>query len=233
MYRKFRPPMSTSANLRDLLLIGAGGLGREAVEVVGAVNAVRPTWNLLGFLDDDPSKQGRSIGQVPVLGGTDLVDEFPQAQLLLCPVRPDNYVSRQILAERLGFDDGRYATVVHPTATLGASCRVGAGCLLLAHVDLTADVVLGRHVVAMPQVVLPHDVRIEDCATLGSGVRLGGACQIGESAYLGSGCCLRERLTVGRRAMIGMGAVVTRDVPAERLWAGVPARDLSRAPLPD
>jgi acetyltransferase-like isoleucine patch superfamily enzyme len=84
----------------------------------------------------------------------------------------------------------------------------------------------------MPQVVLTHDVRIDECATLGSGVRVGGGCHISRGAYLGSGACLRERITVGEWAMIGMGAVVTRDVPAERLWSGAPARDQSRAPLP-
>jgi sugar O-acyltransferase (sialic acid O-acetyltransferase NeuD family) len=221
-----------SSTVRQLLLVGAGGLGREAAETVRAINAVRPTWNLLGFLDDDPAKHGSMISGVRVLGPTEMVRDYPDAQVLLCPVRPDNYVTRRILAERFSIDDGRYATIVHPTATVGTTCKIGAGCVLLAHVDLTTDVVVRRHVVMMPQVVLPHDVQIDDYATIGSGVRLGGACHIGEGAYLGSGCCLRERITVGQWAMVGMGSVVTHDIPSERLWAGVPARDISPAPLP-
>ena len=221
-----------SAGSRELLLVGAGGLGREAAEAVRAVNSVRDTWNLLGFLDDDPAKQGTLIGGLPVLDRIDAVDRYPDAQLLLCPVRPDNYVTRRLLADRLGLDDARYATVVHPTATVGTTCTVGAGSLLLAHVDLTADAVVGRHVVIMPQVVLTHDAHVDDCATLGAGVRLGGGCHVSEGAYVGSGSCIREMITVGRWAMIGMGSVVTRDVPDERLWWGAPARDMARAPLP-
>jgi sugar O-acyltransferase (sialic acid O-acetyltransferase NeuD family) len=233
--RRFRaaPPLRLMAGeIRELLLVGAGGLGREAAEAVRATNALAPTWNLLGFLDDDPAKRGALIGGLPVLDRVDAVHAHPDAQVLLCPGRPDNYLSRKLLVDRLGLGDERYATIVHPTAAVGASCEVGAGSILLAHADLTADVVVGRHVVVMPQVVLTHDVRIDDWATIAAGVRLGGSCHVARGAYVGSGTCVREGITVGEWALVGMGSVVTRDVPAGRLWFGAPARDVSRAPLP-
>jgi len=217
---------------RQLLLVGAGGLAREAAEAIRAANAVSPTWDLLGYVDDDPAKQGSVISGVPVLGPVEIVHDHPGALVLVCPGRPDNYVARLLLVERLDLDDERYATVIHPTATLGTTCEVGPGSVLLAHVDLTTDVVVARHVVVMPQVVLTHDVRVEDFATIASGVRLGGACHVGRGAYLGSGACLREGIAVGEWALVGMGSVVTRDVPAKRLWYGVPARDISGADLP-
>ncbi len=222
-----------AGEIRELLLVGAGGLGREAAEAARAANTVGPTWKLLGFLDDDHAKHGQVIAGLPVLGPAEAVHDYPRAQILLCPGRPDNYTSRQVLADRLGMDDCRYATVVHPSATLGTTCLVGPGSVLLAHVDLTAGVTVGRHVVVMPQVVLTHDVRVDDFATVASGVRLGGACHIGSGAYIGSGACLREGIRVGDLAMVGMGAVVTRDVPPKRMWFGVPARDVSRASLPE
>jgi sugar O-acyltransferase (sialic acid O-acetyltransferase NeuD family) len=185
---------------------------------------------LLGFLDDDPAKHGSVIGGVTVLGGVATLDEFPYAAVVLCLGRPDNYSSRRLLTERLCLQPDRYATIIHPTASIGATCDVGAGSVVLAHVDLTADVVVGQHVVVMPQVVLTHDVRVDDWATIASGVLVGGSCQIGRGAYVGAGACLREGITIGESALIGMGSVVTRDVPGERLWFGTPARDVSRAP---
>ena len=220
------------SKVRELLLVGAGGLAREAAEAVRATNAVEPTWDLLGFLDDDPAKRGAVIGGLPVLDGVEGIHDHPNAQVLLCPGRPDNYVGRCGLDKRLELDEDRYATVVHPSATVGTSCEIGRGSVVLAHVDLTADVVVGRHVVVMPQVVLTHDVRVDDFATLASGVRLGGACRVAEGAYIGSGAILREGTTVGEWALVGMGSIVTYDVPAERLWFGAPARDISSAPLP-
>jgi sugar O-acyltransferase (sialic acid O-acetyltransferase NeuD family) len=218
---------------RPLILVGAGGFAREAAEAVRAINAARSTWTLLGYLDDDPAKYGRSIAGLPVLGSVDELRHYPDAQVVLCPVRPDNYVARSQLASRLSLDDDRYATIVHPSASIGSSCDVGSGCVVLAHTALTADVVVGRHVVIMPQVVLTHDVRVGAFATLASGARIGGSCHIGPNAYIGSGACVREGVSIGEWAMVGMGAIVTRDVPPERLWAGCPARDVSRAPLPE
>jgi sugar O-acyltransferase (sialic acid O-acetyltransferase NeuD family) len=218
------------SSMRDLLLVGAGGFGREAAEAVRAANAHRPAWRLLGFLDDDPRTHGRLVGGVPVLGPAEAVHDHATALVILCTGHPGNYASRRLMAERLELDDERYAALVHPSATVGASSRVGAGSVLLAHVDVTADAAIGRHVAVMPQVVVTHDGRIDDFATLASGVRLGGGCHVETGAYVGSGACVREGLTIGARAMIGMGSVVTRDVAADRLWFGAPATD--RAPAP-
>jgi sugar O-acyltransferase (sialic acid O-acetyltransferase NeuD family) len=225
-----RPLAAGASSPRDLLLIGAGGFAREAAEAVHAVNALRPVWRLLGFLDDDPHQLGRSHGHVRVLGPIETVHDHPEAAVVLCTGRPDAYASRRLIAARLGLPEDRYATIVHPTASVGASCRIGAGSVLLAHTVLTADVGVGRHVGLMPQVVLTHDVTVGDFATLASGVRAGGSCRIGEGAYVGSGACLREGVEIGARALVGMAAVVTRDVPDDRLWYGSPARDVSPAP---
>jgi sugar O-acyltransferase (sialic acid O-acetyltransferase NeuD family) len=218
--------------VEDLVLIGASGFARETAEAVHALNAVRPSWNLLGYLDDDPSRHGTLVDDLPVLGPIESAHDRPGARFVVCTGRPDNYVSRRLIVERLGLDEDRYATIVHPTATVGRTCSLGAGTVLLAHVDLTAKVTVGRHVALMPQVVLTHDCEVEDWATLGSGVRIGGGSRIGKGAYIGAAATVRESRTIGPLAMIGMSAVVTTDVPPERLWYGVPARDAGPAPLP-
>jgi sugar O-acyltransferase (sialic acid O-acetyltransferase NeuD family) len=216
---------------RDLVLVGAGGFARETAEAVRAINLVRPTWRLLGFLDDDPRRRGASVDGLAVLGPIELARGLGDASFVVCTGRPDDYLSRRRIVRRLGLDEGRFATIIHPSAAVGPTSLVGPGSVLLAHVTLTTSVRVGRHVAVMPQVVLTHDTRVCDFSTLASGVRTGGGCTIDEEAYLGSGALLRERVTVGARALIGMGAVVTRDVPAERLWYGHPARDRGPAPL--
>jgi sugar O-acyltransferase (sialic acid O-acetyltransferase NeuD family) len=218
--------------LRPLILIGAGGFARETAEVVRAVNAVQPRWDLKGFLDDNPELTGRSLGGLDVIGPIDAIHEHPDAAVVLCTGRPDNYLSRKRIAARIGLPDDRFATIIHPGSAIGATSSIGVGSVLLSQVSVTADVRIGRHVAIMPQTVLTHDVRIGDWATLASGVLLGGGVQVHEGAYLGSGSSVREGVQVGAWALIGMGSVVTRDVPPGRLWFGSPARDRSAAPVP-
>jgi sugar O-acyltransferase (sialic acid O-acetyltransferase NeuD family) len=214
---------------RPLLVVGAGGFARETADAVRALDGV---FTLRGLLDDDPALHGRVVGGAPVLGPLAAVADHPDAAVVVCVGRPDAYTARRAIVARLDLPADRYATVVHPAASVGSTCTIGPGSVVLAHVTLTADVTVGAHVAVMPQVVLTHDVVVGDHATLASGVRLGGGVEIGTGAYVASGVLVREGRRIGPWAMVGMGSLVTRDVPAERLWFGTPARDVRRAPLP-
>jgi sugar O-acyltransferase (sialic acid O-acetyltransferase NeuD family) len=211
----------------DLLIAGAGGFARETASAVQAINRGTPeTWNLKGFLDDDPAIHGTERSGVPILGSLSLVDKMPDAAVVVCIGNPRNFHARQMVVERLRLPTERYATIVHPSAEVGAGCLIGPGTVVLAHVALTADVTVGRHVAIMPQAVLTHDNTVEDYATIASGVRLGGGVRVARGAYVGAGALIRESTVVGEWSLVGMGSVVLHDVPPGEVWAGNPAKHL-------
>jgi sugar O-acyltransferase (sialic acid O-acetyltransferase NeuD family) len=223
------PSRFSSRAGEELLIIGAGGFARETAQAVEAVNAVRPTWRLLGFLDDDPLLHGSVVEGATVLGGTEMVDALPAARVVVCVGNPRGYCVRERIVERLALPVDRYATVIHPSAQVSPSSSVGPGSVLLALTTLTASVRVGAHVAVMPQVVLTHDVVVADYATIASGVCLGGGVRVERGAYLGAGALIREHVTIGAQALVGMGSVVLQDVPAAQVWAGSPARFLRSA----
>jgi len=228
------PPGSTgSAARRPLLVVGAGGFGRETVEAIVALEARGPTWDLLGFLDDSPTLVGGSVDGVAVVGPIAAVTAHPEAAVVVTTGRPDNYFSRCRLVRRLGLPRARYATVVHPDTSLASSTVLGPGTVVLAGVVTTTSVTIGAHVAVMPGVVLTHDDRVGDFATLTSGARLAGGVIVGEGAYLGAGCLIREGVSIGAWSMVGMGAVVVRDVGPGEVWAGVPATLRRRVEIPE
>jgi sugar O-acyltransferase (sialic acid O-acetyltransferase NeuD family) len=214
--------------MSGLLIIGAGGFARETAQAVRDAGHA----GLFGHLDDNPALHGTEVDGVPVLGGCDLVHDLPDARVVICVGNPRDYAARARLVRRLDLPTDRYATVIHPTAAVSSTSEVGPGSVLLAHCVLTAAVRVGAHVAVMPQVVLTHDDMVEDCATLASGVRLGGGVQLERGAYVGSGALVREGTTVGAWSLIGMGSTVLGDVPPGEVWAGSPARRLREAAAP-
>jgi sugar O-acyltransferase (sialic acid O-acetyltransferase NeuD family) len=219
---------------RDLVIVGAGGLGRETVAAVRAMNAVHPAFTLRGFLDDDPARLGTEVDGLPVLGPIDRdhLGEIPDAQVIVCAGSAHARFSRPRLVARLGLPVDRFATVVHPSAVMPDGCRLGAGSVVLAASVSTTAVEIGEHVVMMPAVVFAHDVAVGSFVTFGAGVRLGGNVTAGEGSYLGAGAVVREGCHVGAWSVVGMGAAVLHDVPPAEAWVGNPARRLRALELP-
>ena len=216
----------------DLVLVGSGGFGRETAEAVRALMAGGVPWRLLGFIDDNPARLGEVIDGTPVLGGREELKRLPDVRVVVCTGRPGNYVSRLRIVSELALPSERYATIIHPSTIVSSSSSVGPGTVLLACTVLTAAVRIGAHVAVMPHVTLTHDDVVEDFATLASRSALGGGARISRCAYIGAGAIIGEQRTVGELALVGMGAVVTKDVPAREVWAGVPARRMRVAVIP-
>jgi sugar O-acyltransferase (sialic acid O-acetyltransferase NeuD family) len=225
-----------TCNMRDdggeLVLVGSGGFGRETAEAVRALIAGGVPWELLGFIDDDPARLGEVIDGTPVLGGREELKRLPDTRVVVCTGRPSNYVSRPRIVSELGLPPERYATIIHPCASVSSSSCVGPGSVLLACAVLTAAARIGAHVAVMSHATLTHDDVVEDFATLASGSALGGGARIGRCAYIGAGAIIGEQRTVGELAQVGMGAVVTKNVPAREVWVGVPAHRLRMAVIP-
>ncbi|CAL9557496.1 UDP-3-O-(3-hydroxymyristoyl)glucosamine N-acyltransferase [Actinosynnema sp. ALI-1.44] len=208
---------------RPLLLVGGGGLARE---VLAAVRLLPEEWKPVGALDDDPARHGADLDGLLVLGGSEVVHELPDAAVLVCIASARRPLGRMNVVRRLALPEDRYATVVHPAASVPEGASLGPGAVLLAGTVVTTPLRLGAHVVAMPHVLVTHDDEVGDGVTFAGRAALGGAVRVGESAYLGQGSCVREGVTIGAGAVVGMGSVVLTDVPAGEVWVGNPARRL-------
>lgn len=209
----------------DLVIVGSGGFGREAADVVDAINAVTPTWNLVGFVDDSPTEEnvarvGRRGSQIlGPLGG--IGDYAPGAH---CVIGVGNPTTRQKLAARAGEAGLVPATLVHPTAVIGANSVIAPGSVICAFVAVGSDVTLGSHVHLDRGSHVGHDSVLEDFVTVHPAAVISGSCHIGTGAELGTNSTLIQEIRVGAHATVGAAACVVHDVPINVTVKGVPAR---------
>ncbi|WP_433392454.1 NeuD/PglB/VioB family sugar acetyltransferase [Micromonospora sp. KLBMP9576] len=211
----------------DLVIIGAGGFGREVLGIVRAINeASRDVrWRVLGFVDDSPGEADLKRIQrldAAYLGPIDsLVGQPATTHVTIGVGEP---AVRQKIDDRIRGYGLPAATIVHPAAEIGADCVYQEGLVAAGGVRVTTNVELGRHVHLNLNVTVGHDCTLGDFVSVNPLAAISGNCRLESVVLIGTTAALLEWVTVGRGSTVGAGACVVRDVPTGVVVKGVPAR---------
>ena len=210
---------------RRLVILGASGNTADIVAMIGAINvaAGETLWETQGILDDRVT--GTVFG-LPILGRLADAASIADVWFVNGIGSTDNYWRRDRILASADIPADRFATIIHPHATVFDSAVVAPGTVLFPGVAIGAGARLEHHVLVLANSVINHGCVIGEHACLASGVILSGDVRIGRLSYLGAAANVLPGLTVGERALVGAGAVVTRDVVDDAVVAGVPARVL-------
>lgn len=213
--------------MKDLYIIGAGGFGREVAWLVERINAVKQSWNLKGFIDDNVSLHGTLEGGYPVCGGTDYLIQQEGEVWVVCAVGAAKI--RKKIIERLQiYPNIQFATVVDPSVIYSDRVEIGEGSIICAGTILTVDIKIGKHVIINLDCTLGHDDVIEDFVTIYPSVNVSGNVYVGEGAELGTGMQIIQGKKIGKESILGAGAVVVKDIPERCTAVGSPARVIRR-----
>lgn len=209
--------------MKPLLIIGAGGVGREATLIVDAINGVHPTWNLEGFIDDF-TPVGAVYDGVPVLGPLHTLEQYTETIYVVCAIANYAIKKRIIMKIKELYPWVKFAKLIHPRVDLNPFMSIGEGSIIYQQVMMTVDVMVGDHVIICASTGIGHDSVIKDYCDILWNCNISGHVTLEEGCFVGSGATVIQGLTLGPQTKVGAGSVVLKNTYGYCTVVGAPAK---------
>jgi acetyltransferase EpsM len=202
-----------------IVVIGHGGHSKVIVDMILSTGEN----DIVGFLDDKYDEEGLIAGTFygPVTSFKGLVAKFPEIKFVIAI--GDNKI-RQSIVHKLNLSYENYVTVIHKSAIISPTAKIGHGVVIMPNSVINADSKIGHHSIINTGSVIEHDSIAGDFSHVCPGATLTGTVQLGEGAYVGSGSTIIPNRNIGEWTIIGAGATVISDIPAYCTAVGIPAK---------
>lgn len=210
--------------MKKIVIIGAGGFGREIQWLIERINKENREWELVGFLDDGVSP-GKLVNGVPVLGGIEYVMNMEDEMSVVCAIG-NSQTRKKIIYKIEERENLSFPNLIDTDVQMSENIRLGHGNIICAGSILTVDIEIKDFVIINLGCTVGHDAILNSFATVYPSVNISGMTKIGSSVELGTGVQIIQGIQIGDETIVGAGAVVTKDLPPECTAVGVPAKPI-------
>lgn len=209
--------------MQPLIIVGSGGFSKDVVWATQNMDAARPQYDLVGYCDDDPAKQGRVIYGLTVLGTIEQVHAtMADPPCFICAIG-NNHARARVVARALALG-WQPVTIIDPSVMIADEVQIGAGTYLGARAIVSPKAVIGDHVLINNHTTIGHDCVIGDFAQVSPGGRVSGASVLLEGALVGANAVVAQGRSIGRHSTLGAGSFAMTNIPDEVTAVGNPAK---------
>lgn len=209
---------------KDIVIIGAGGFGREVQWLIESINEKSEQWNILGYIDDG-IPVGTEIDGYRVLGSCEDLLKCRDSLAVACAIGASK--TRKSIVERISANSNiSFPNLIAPTVISSARITLGRGNIICAGNILTVDINIGDFNIINLDCTVGHDTVLHSYVTVYPSVNISGCVEIGDETELGTGSHVIQGRHIGRNTIVGAGAVVIRDIPSGCTAVGNPAKPI-------
>ena len=201
-------------------IYGAGGLGREVLELARIYNAQNNKWtDIIFVIDGEPEGMvnGAKVYNVDIA----IKEMANDIEFVIAIGEP---AVREKLFKKLNSQNLKFATIVHPDVNIAETTTIGKGSIISQGCFISFNITIGDNVYIQPHASLGHDDVIKEGALLSGFTNIAGNVTIGSYSYLGLSVAVKERTTIGDNSIIGMFSAVYKDIESGVIAMGNPAR---------
>lgn len=206
--------------MQELIIVGAGGFGRELLQWVKDLNKVEHKWNIKGFIDDNLEALSKYRCDYEVIGK---ISDWQPAkdEVFACAIANPRLKEKIVVS--LKERGAKFVTIIHPNAIIGEFNIVGEGVIIYPGARVTVNVKIGNFVTLLSSSI-GHDVNIGDYSTISAFCGINGNVVIGKRVFTGSNAVIVPSRKIGDDAYIGAGSAVVTNIKAGTKVMGNPAK---------
>lgn len=207
---------------KDLIIVGAGGCGREVLQCVKDVNKAESRWNILGFINDIEDALDNYECDYSIIG---TIEEWipKDNQEFVCAIADP--FGKESVVKKLKKRGAVFTSVIHPTAYVSEYVEMGEGVIVYPYANISVNCKVGNFITLL-RAALGHDVEVDDYCTISSYCILGGSVKLEKRVFLGSHVVIIPHKKIGTEAVVGAGSVVMTNVRPGYHVIGNPAKKM-------
>lgn len=207
--------------MKKLLIIGAGGCGRDIYHFATSCEGFGKEYTIKGFLDDNKSCLDGYPGFPPVIDS--ISDYLPEPDdVFICAM--GHVASKKKCVEMMLERGGQFVTLVHPTANVAPDAKIGLGCIVMQQATVGATAVVDDFVLIQISAIVGHDARVGKYSRLDCLSVMVGGTEIKEEVTVHTAAVINHKVVVGKQAHVGACSLVIRNVKQGTTVFGNPAR---------
>jgi|TARA_B110000093_G_scaffold45497_1_gene48608 sugar O-acyltransferase (sialic acid O-acetyltransferase NeuD family) len=208
---------------KKILIAGTGGFAKEVLSLIHDLGRFD---DVEGFIEPDETYEKTAKNKL-ILGKPILPYSLVNSDKHLVTIAISNSETRQKIINQLPRDID-FVTLVHPNAVISKWVKIGEGAIICAGSIITCDIEIGKHSQLNLNTTIGHDCIIGDFFTTAPNVNISGNCTFENHVYFGTASCIKQGLSIVENVIIGMGAIVTKNITESGVYIGNPARILKK-----